>query len=110
LGHTGPGSPAHLAGVFFQKQTGTGFQFVTYRSAGQAMQDVIAGHIDLVFTSPSIALAAVKAGSVKAYAATAKNRLAAALDILPTVDEAGLQGFYASTWYAVWPPKGTPGT
>jgi tripartite-type tricarboxylate transporter receptor subunit TctC len=107
LGHTGPGSPAHLAGAFFQKQTGTGFQFVTYRSAGQAMQDVMAGHIDLMFTSPSIALAAVKAGSVKAYAVTAKNRLPAALDI-PTVDEAGLQGFYASTWYAVWAPKGTP--
>ena len=107
LGHTGPGSPAHVAGIFFQKQTGTRFQFVTYRSAGQAMQDVIAGHIDLMFTAPTIALAPVQAGSVKAYAVTAKNRMTIAPDI-PTVDEAGLPGFYASTWYALWAPKGTP--
>ncbi len=107
LGHTGPGSPAHVAGIFFQKQTGTRFQFVTYRSAGQAMQDVIAGHIDLMFTAPTIALAPVQAGSVKAYAVTAKNRMTIAPDI-PTVDEAGLPGFYASAWYALWAPKGVP--
>ena len=107
LGHTGPGSPAHVAGIFFQKQTGTRFQFVTYRSAGQAMQDVIAGHIDLMFTAPAIALAPVQAGSIKAYAVTAKNRMTIAPDI-PTVDEAGLPGFYASTWYALWAPKGVP--
>ena len=54
LGHTGPGSPAHVAGILFQKQTGTRFQFVTYRSAGQAMQDIIAGHIDLMCTAPNL--------------------------------------------------------
>jgi tripartite-type tricarboxylate transporter receptor subunit TctC len=106
-GNTGPGSPAHVAGIFFQKQTGARFQFVTYRSAGQAMQDVIAGHIDLMFTAPSISLAPVHAGSIKAYAVMAKNRLAAAPDVV-TVDEAGLPGLYASTWFALWAPKGTP--
>jgi tripartite-type tricarboxylate transporter receptor subunit TctC len=107
LGHIGPGSPAHVAGILFQKQTGTRFQFVTYRSAGQAMQDMIAGHIDLMFVNPNIALEHVRAGSIKAYAVTAKNRMAAASNI-PTVDEAGLPGFYASPWFAFWAPKGAP--
>ena len=54
LGQTGPGSPAHVAGLLFQKQTGTRFQFANYRSAGQAMQDMIAGHIDLMFAAPTL--------------------------------------------------------
>jgi tripartite-type tricarboxylate transporter receptor subunit TctC len=107
LGHTGPGSPAHVTGILFQKQTGTGFQFVTYRGAGQAMQDMVAGHIDLMFSNPNIALEHMRAGSIKAYAVTAKNRMAAASDI-PTVDEAGLPGLYASPWFAFWAPKGAP--
>ena len=107
LGQTGPGSPAHVAGILFQKQTGTRFQFANYRSAGQAMQDMIAGHIDLMFVAPNIALEHVRAGTIKAYAVTDKSRLAAAPEI-PTVDEAGLPGFYASPWHAFWAPKGTP--
>jgi len=107
LGHTGSGSPAHVAGILFQKQTGTRFQFVTYRSAGQAMQDMIAGHIELMLGPPNIALEHVRADSIKAYAVTAKNRMVVASDI-PTVDEAGLPGLYASPWYALWAPKGTP--
>ena len=107
LGHTGSGSPAHVAGIFFQKQTGTRFQNVTYRGAGQAMQDVIAGHIDLMFPAPSISLAPAHAGSIKAYAVMANTRLAVGPDVV-TVDEAGLPGMYASTWFALWAPKGTP--
>jgi tripartite-type tricarboxylate transporter receptor subunit TctC len=107
LGQTGPGSPAHVAGILFQKQTGTRFQFANYRSAGQAMQDMIAGHIDLMFVAPNIALEHARAGTIKAYAVTDKRRLAAAPEI-PTVDEAGLPGFYASPWHASWAPKGTP--
>jgi tripartite-type tricarboxylate transporter receptor subunit TctC len=107
LGHIGPGSPAHLAGILFQKLTGTQFQSVTYRSAGQVMQDMIAGHIDLMCVAPNISLPHVRAGSIKAYAVMAKNRLQAAPEI-PTVDEAGLPGFYASPWFALWAPNGTP--
>src|SRR5262245_28438043 len=77
LGHTGPGSPAHVAGIVFQKLTGTRLQDVAYRSAGQAMQDMIAGHIDMMISSPSIALAPAKAGNINAYAAAAENRLVA---------------------------------
>jgi tripartite-type tricarboxylate transporter receptor subunit TctC len=107
LGHTGPGSPAHVAFIVFQKLTGTRLQDVSYRSAGQAMQDVIAGHIDMMSASPSIGLAAARAGSIKVYAVTAGNRLAAVPQV-PTVDEAGLPGFYAGGWFALWAPKGTP--
>ncbi len=107
LGHIGSGSPAHVFGILFQKQTSTRFQYVTYRSAAQAMQDMIAGHIDLMFVNPNIALEHVHAGSIKAYAVTAKNRMAAASNI-PTVDEAGLPGFYGSPWFAFWAPKGAP--
>src|SRR5262245_14179927 len=107
LGQTGPGSPAHLAGILFQKQTQGSFQFANYRSVGQAMQDLIGGHIDLMFVAPNIALEQVRAGRIKAYAVTAKKRLAMAPDI-PTVDEAGLPDFYSSVWYAFWAPKGTP--
>jgi tripartite-type tricarboxylate transporter receptor subunit TctC len=107
LGHTGAGSPAHVIGVLFQQLTGTRFQLVTYRTAGQAMQDMIAGHIDLMFTDPNIALEHVRAGSIKAYAVTAGKRLAAAPEI-PSVVEAGLPGYQSSAWFAFWAPKGTP--
>src|SRR5262249_41141149 len=103
----GPESGEQVGGIFFQKQTGTRPQNVTYRGAGQAMQDVIAGHIDLMFPAPSISLAPTHAGSIKAYAVMAKSRLAAGPEVA-TVDEAGLPGMYASTWFAVWAPKGTP--
>ena len=106
LGQTGPGSPAHVAGILFQKQTGTRFQFVNYRSAGQAMQDLIAGHIDLMFTAPTIALARARRQH-QGLCGHGRKRLAMAPDI-PTVDEAGLPGFYASPWHALWAPKGTP--
>jgi len=107
LGHTGPGSPAHVGGILLQKMTGGQFQFATYRSAGQAIQDLVAGHIDLMLSAPSIALEHVRVGSIRAYAVMGKERLAVAADI-PTVDEAGLPGFYTSPWYAAWAPKATP--
>ena len=107
MGQIGPGSPGHVTGILFQKQTGTRFQFANYRGAGQAMQDMIAGHIDLMFVAPNIALEHARTGSINAYAVTDKRRLTAAPEI-PTVDEAGLPGFYAAPWHAFWAPKGTP--
>jgi tripartite-type tricarboxylate transporter receptor subunit TctC len=101
------GSNTHVTGVFFQNVTGTRFQFVPYRGSAPAMQDLMAGNIDMMFDNPITSLPQVRAGSVKAYAVTAKSRLAAAPDI-PTVDEAGLPGFYISNWHALWVPKGTP--
>jgi tripartite-type tricarboxylate transporter receptor subunit TctC len=106
-GTVGVGSPHHVAGVFFQKETGTRFQFVPYRGAAAAMQDLMAGQIDMIIDSPTITLPQVRAGTIKGYAVAAESRLAAAPDI-PTVDEAGLPGFYVSGWSALWAPKGTP--
>jgi tripartite-type tricarboxylate transporter receptor subunit TctC len=106
-GTSGAGTPAHVAGVFFQKETGTHFQFVPYRGLGPAMQDLVAGQIDLIFDSPVGSLPQIRAGTVKAYAVMAKQRAAAAPEI-PTVDEAGLPGMYMSSWYGVWAAKGTP--
>jgi tripartite-type tricarboxylate transporter receptor subunit TctC len=107
-GTAGVGSPAHVSGAFFQNVTGTQFQFVPYsRGAAPAMHDLIAGQIDLMFDQASNSLPHVRAGSIKAYAVTAKTRLASAPDI-PTVDEAGLPGFYVAVWVGLWAPKGTP--
>jgi tripartite-type tricarboxylate transporter receptor subunit TctC len=106
-GTAGPGSGAHVSGVFFQNLTGTSFQFVPYRGAGPALNDLMAGHIDLMFDQASNSLAQVRAGTVKAYAVTTQSRLAAAPDI-PTVDEAGLPGLYIAYWHGVWAPKDTP--
>jgi len=106
-GTAGAGSPQHVGGVFFQNLTGTRFQFVPYRGAAPAMQDLLAGQIDLIIDDPTNALPHVRAGKIKAFAVTARERLAAAPDI-PTVDEAGLAGFYFSRWHALWAPRGTP--
>ena len=106
-GTAGAGSPQHVGGVFFQKATGTRFQFVPYRGAAPAMQALVAGEIDLIIDDPTSSLPQVRAGRIKAFAVTARSRLAAAPDI-PTVDEAGLPGFYFSRWHALWAPKGTP--
>jgi tripartite-type tricarboxylate transporter receptor subunit TctC len=106
-GTAGAGSAPHAFGASFQAATGTRFQFVPYRGTSPAMQDLIAGRIEMLFDSPATALPQVRAGRIKAYAVTASSRLASAPDI-PTADEAGLPGFVISSWHAIWLPKGTP--
>jgi tripartite-type tricarboxylate transporter receptor subunit TctC len=106
-GTAGAGSAAHISGAYFQAATKTRFQFVPYRGAGPAMQDLVAGHIDLMFDQVGNALPQIRDGKIRAYAVTAPKRLAAAPDI-PTVDEAGLPGFHVSVWRGLWAPRGTP--
>jgi tripartite-type tricarboxylate transporter receptor subunit TctC len=106
-GTAGAGSASHVSGVYFQNTTGTRFPFVPYRGAGPAMQDLVAGQIDLMFDQSSNSLPHVRGGKIKAYAVTAKARLGSAPDI-PTVDEAGLPGFYIAVWHGLWAPKNTP--
>jgi tripartite-type tricarboxylate transporter receptor subunit TctC len=104
----GPGSPQHIVGVFFQNRTGTRFSFVPYRGGvAPALQDLIAGRIDLLFGQPSDVMAHVRSGKLRAFAVMAPQRLAAAPEV-PTVDEAGVPGLHVSTWYGLWVPKGTP--
>jgi tripartite-type tricarboxylate transporter receptor subunit TctC len=107
LGTTGVGGASHIAGLFFQKETGTRFQFVAYRGTPQWTQDLMSGQIDFAFDQAASALPRIRAGNIKAYAVTAKSRLPVAPEI-PTVDEAGLPGFYLSPWHAFFASKGTP--
>ena len=107
-GTAGPGSGAHVAGVFFQNLTDTSFTFVPYRGAGPALNDLMAGQIDIMFDQATNSLPQVRGGTVKAYAVTSRARLASAPDI-PTVDEAGVPGLYIAYWHAIWAPKNTPG-
>ena len=97
---------SHLAGISFQKETGTKFQFVPYRGNAPAMQDLLAGQIDFMIEPSSNFKSLVGAGSVKPFAVTGRARLPSSPEI-PTADEAGLPGFFASLWYGLWVPKGT---
>jgi tripartite-type tricarboxylate transporter receptor subunit TctC len=106
-GTSGVGGPSYMAAAFFQMRTGTRFALVPYRGAGPALLDLVAGQVDIMSAGPAIALPHIRDGTVKVYAVTAKDRMAAAPDI-PTTDEAGLPGFYFSAWAGLWVPKGTP--
>ena len=107
VGVAGVGATGHLTGISFQKETGTRFQFVPYRGNGPAMQDLLSGQIDFMIEPSSNFRSLVGAGSVKPFAITGKARLPSSPDI-PTADEAGLPGFFASLWYGLWVPKDTP--
>ena len=107
VGIAGIGATGHLTGIAFQKATGTRFQFVPYRGNAPAMQDLLAQRIDFMIEPSSNFQSLVRAGSVTPYAVTGRTRLAWAGDV-PTADEAGLPGFFASLWYGLWVPKGTP--
>jgi len=106
-GTSGIGSPSHVSGVLLQNVTGAKFQLVPYRGAAQVMIDMISGQIDLSMFPATVALQQLRAGNARAYAVTAKTRIPMAPDI-PTVDEAGLPGFYISLWFGLWAPKGVP--
>ena len=106
-GTAGAGAASHVSGVYFQSVTGTKFTFVPYRGTGPALQDVVAGNLDLMFDQAASALPQVRNGNVRAFAVTSKTRLTSAPDI-PTMDEAGMPGFYIAVWHALWLPKGTP--
>jgi tripartite-type tricarboxylate transporter receptor subunit TctC len=106
-GIPGAGSTGNLAGLAFQKATGTKFQFISYRGDGPAVQDLVAGNIDLMIEPSSNSVAQVQAGTIRALAVPAKTRHPGLPDV-PTTDEAGLPGFYASIWFGIWAPKDTP--
>ena len=106
-GTAGAGGVTHLAEILFQSLTGTRLQLVPYRGSLPALQDLVAGRIDLFVTPAAAALPQIRTGAIKAFGVTAARRLTIAPDI-PTVDEQGLPGFHISLWSALWAPKGTP--
>jgi tripartite-type tricarboxylate transporter receptor subunit TctC len=105
-GTVGVGGP-EVTGIYFQRSTGTTFPFVSYRGGAPLYQDMLAGHIDLAFGQAASTFVHVRNGNLKVYAVMAKTRWSAAADI-PTIDEAGVAGLYASFWHGFWVPKGTP--
>jgi len=107
FGTAGVGSGAHFSGVFLQNLIGTNASYVPYRGTGPALQDLVAGQIDIIVDQASNSLPQVQAKTIRAYAVTDTKRLAALPDV-PSVDEAGLPGFHVSLWSGMWVPKGTP--
>jgi tripartite-type tricarboxylate transporter receptor subunit TctC len=102
----GAGTPSHVMAVDFSQKVAP-LNIVHYRGAAPAMQDVVAGHVDLSFDQAATGLNFARSGKVRAYAVTSPTRVPSAPEI-PTVDEAGLPGFYMSVWHAIWTPRGTP--
>jgi len=107
FGSSGVGTGTHLAAELFKVLTGVKMVHVPYAGSAQAITDLLAGRIDLVFTPASTVVQHVKAGKLVALAATEKKRAAIATDI-PTMGEAGLAGFDTGLWFGLMAPTGTP--
>jgi tripartite-type tricarboxylate transporter receptor subunit TctC len=105
-GTVGVGGASDITATYFQNVTGTKFQFVPYRGGAPLYQDLAAGHIDLALGMAAGTYPLVRGGQIKAYAMMAKTRWWAAPDV-PTMEEAGVPGLYASFWHGLWVPKGT---
>jgi len=106
-GTAGAGSGSHVAGLAFEAASGVKLQYVPYRGTGPALNDLVAGQIDLIVDQLSNSINQVRAGTIRAYAVTADKRVEQAPEI-PTTDEAGLDGFHMTLWSGLWVPKGTP--
>jgi tripartite-type tricarboxylate transporter receptor subunit TctC len=106
-GTAGVGAASHIGGLYFEQKTGAKLRFIPYRGGGPALQDLVAGQIDIMFDQAANSIPQVQAGKIKAFAVTAKQRLKTMPDV-PTVDEAGLPGLYIAVWHGLWAPTGTP--
>ena len=106
-GTAGMGSGSHIGALAFFAVTGTNYQLVPYRGTGPAVQDLIANQIQVMIDQSSNSLPHIRAGKLKVYAVTARQRTAAAPDI-PTTAEAGFPGIEVAIWHGLWAPKGTP--
>jgi tripartite-type tricarboxylate transporter receptor subunit TctC len=106
-GSAGNGTSHHLAGELFKLQTKTFITHIPYRGAGPALQDLIAGQVDLMFDGLGSSAGHIKGGRIKALAVAASKRAPGFPDV-PTTAEAGVPGYEVSTWYGIWAIKGTP--
>ena len=107
FGTVGAGSAAHLVGLSFAREIGARFEYVPYRGAAPAMQDLIGGQIDLTCLEASSTLANVQAGKFKAYAVMSENRWSKSPNT-PTMIELGVPGLSLSFWHGLWTTAGTP--
>ena len=106
-GSAGGGTSHHLAGELFKQQTGTFITHIPYRGAGPALQDLIAGNVDMMFDGLGSSSAHIKGGRIKALMVSGPKRSPAFPDV-PCAGELGLPNYTVTTWYGVWAPKGTP--
>ena len=106
-GHGGVGSASHVFGALFQIATGTHFQLVPYRGNAPAMQDLLAGRIDMLFDSPATAVPQLRGRSSQSLCSNGQAPSGLGPRD-PDGSEAGLSGFDNSSWHAIWVPKGTP--
>lgn len=104
----GIGSPAHLSAELFKSIMGLDILHVPFRGAPQAIAEVMAGRVDLLFANATVALPQIKAATVRPLAVTGAQRFSAASD-LPTMVEAGVRDFEADQWLGIFAPRGTPG-
>jgi tripartite-type tricarboxylate transporter receptor subunit TctC len=107
IGTAGIGTPPHVCAAFFLNLTGTQAQLVPYRGGLPAVQDLVAGQLDITISDTVSAVPQIRAGTIRAHAITGSARIAVLPDV-PSADEAGLPGFHVSTWNALFAPKGTP--
>jgi tripartite-type tricarboxylate transporter receptor subunit TctC len=106
-GSAGNGTSHHLAGELFKLQTKTFITHIPYRGAGPALQDLIAGQVDIMFDGLGSSAAHIKGGRIKALAVAGEQRSPGFSDI-PTAAEQGVPTYQVATWYGLWAPKGTP--
>jgi len=106
-GSAGNGTTHHLTVELYKVSTGTFITHIPYRGAGPALQDLLAGQVDLMFDGLGSSMPHIKAGKLVPLAVTSSKRSFALPDV-PTLDEAGVKGYEARTWYALWAPAGTP--
>jgi tripartite-type tricarboxylate transporter receptor subunit TctC len=106
-GTAGAGSGSHIAGLALESAAGVKLQYVPYRGTAPALNDLVAGQIDIIVDQLSNSINQVKAGNIRGYAVTDAKRAEQAPDI-PTTDEAGLPGLHMTLWSGLWVPKGTP--
>jgi tripartite-type tricarboxylate transporter receptor subunit TctC len=104
---SGAGAAAHLAGELFKAMAGVDIVHVPYKGAQPALTDVIAGQVQMMFATSASVIPYVKAGRLRALAVTTAQR-SASIPELPTVAEAGVPGFEATTWHGVVVPAATP--
>jgi tripartite-type tricarboxylate transporter receptor subunit TctC len=106
-GSAGNGTSHHLAGELFKLQTKTFITHIPYRGAGPALQDLIAGQVDMMFDGLGSSAAHIKGGRITALAVAAEKRAPGFPDV-PTSVEGGVPTYQVATWYGIWAPKGTP--
>jgi tripartite-type tricarboxylate transporter receptor subunit TctC len=106
-GTAGAGSGSHIGGLYFENVSGIKLQYVPYRGTAPALNDLVAGQIDIIVDQTSNSINQVRGGNIRAYAITDEKRIDSGPDV-PTTDEAGLPGFHMTLWSGLWVPKGTP--